>query len=262
MQKRHIDREIYFNEQVYTTDKYVIPFIEKSMKVDSSLTILEIGCGEAGNLKPFVDMGCKCVGVDLNAHKVGLAEEFYKEEPNNKNITLIVDDIFNRVNDYPNGFDIVILRDVIEHIHNQEKFLKSLKALLSDKGKIFFGFPPWQNPFGGHQQICQSKLLSVTPYFHLLPKFLYKMVLKAFGENDKTVTDLLEIKDTGISIERFQKILRKENWKVDLKTYFFINPNYEIKFKLKPRESYSVISSIPVLRNFMVTACYFLISKK
>ncbi|MDP1745174.1 MAG: SAM-dependent methyltransferase, partial [Bacteroidota bacterium] len=46
------------------------------------------------------------------------------------------------------------------------------------------------------------------------------------------------------------------------KTFFFINPNYEVKFKLKPRESYGFITKIPVLRNFFTTACYYLISKK
>ena len=82
-----------------------------------------------------------------------------------------------------------------------------------------------------------------------------------FGESKTMIDDLLEIKETGLSIERFEKILNKEKWVIDKKTFFFINPNYEVKFKLKPRESYRFISKIPVLRNFMVTACYYLIAK-
>ena len=56
MQERHSDSLRYFNEQALTTQKYVIPYLESLKKIDSSLSVLEIGCGEAGNLKPFLDL--------------------------------------------------------------------------------------------------------------------------------------------------------------------------------------------------------------
>lgn len=262
MQERHSNKEVYFNEQVYTTQKHVIPFVNKHIEVNKEMRVLEIGCGEAGNLKPFLDIGCKCVGIDLNEAKIEQGKIFFENHPNNHLLSLIYDDIYNRLNEFEEEFDLIILRDVIEHIHNQEKFMGGLKHFLKPNGKIYFGFPPWQNPFGGHQQICKSKFLSVAPYFHLLPKFMYAGILKLFGESKGTIENLLEVKETGISIERFERILRKENWITNEKILYFINPNYEVKFKLKPRVVFGFISKIPVLRNFMVTACYYLISKK
>ncbi len=262
MQERHLDKDIYFQEQEYTTQKYVIPYVQDFLKVDKSLHVLEIGCGEAGNLKPFLDMGCNCVGVDMNETRIEFSKQRFANHPNKQLLQLVTANIYDKLDEYKEEFDLIILRDVIEHIHDQEKFLHHVKKLLKPTGKIFFGFPPWQNPFGGHQQICHSKFLSVTPYFHLLPNPLYVGMLKLFRENKTMIDDLLEIKETGLSIERFENILKKENWKIDRKTFYFINPNYEVKFKLKPRESYSFLSKIPVLRNFWVTACYYLISKK
>jgi SAM-dependent methyltransferase len=262
MQERHLDKDIYFQEQEYTTQKYVIPYVQDFLKVDKNLHVLEIGCGEAGNLKPFLDMGCNCVGVDMNETRIEFSKQRFANHPNKHLLQLVTANIYDKLDEYKEEFDLIILRDVIEHIHDQAKFLHHVKKLLKPTGKIFFGFPPWQNPFGGHQQICHSKFLSVTPYFHLLPNPLYVGMLKLFGENKTMVDDLLEIKETGLSIERFENILKRENWKIDRKTFYFINPNYEVKFKLKPRESYSFLSKIPVLRNFWVTACYYLISKK
>lgn len=262
MQERHLNKDTYFKEQEYTTEKYVIPFVNEHLKVDKNIHVLEIGCGEAGNLKPFVDLGCRVMGVDLNREKVQYAKDYYANHPNTSNVKLVVEDIYNMVDEFKEEFDLIILRDVIEHIHNQEKFMSCLKNFVKPAGKIFFGFPPWQNPFGGHQQVCRSKILSVTPFFHLLPVPLYKGVLKLFCESKAAIDDLLEIKETGISIERFERILEKENWHIDKKTFFFINPNYEIKFGLKPRNAFGFISAIPVLRNFFTTACYYLISKK
>ena len=147
-------------------------------------------------------------------------------------------------------YDVIIMRDVIEHIPNQEIFLGFVKSFLKPEGKFFLAFPPWQNPFGGHQQICRSKILSVFPWFHLLPRPLYKFVLKAFGENEGTITALFEIKDTGISVERFERILKRENYKIDKRVFWFINPNYQTKFGLKPRKQTRIISSIPWVRGF------------
>ena len=65
MQKRHKNKEQYFKEQGLTSHKFVVPFISDLVKLESKTSVLEIGCAEAGNLKPFVDMGCKATGIDI-----------------------------------------------------------------------------------------------------------------------------------------------------------------------------------------------------
>jgi 2-polyprenyl-3-methyl-5-hydroxy-6-metoxy-1,4-benzoquinol methylase len=261
MQKRHLDPLQYINEQIFTTGKYIVPFIQLEKKIDESLQVLEIGCGEAGNLKPFLDMGCKCTGVDFSTHKIERGKEFYATHPFVKNLRLISEDIY-KTTEFHAQFDIIIVRDVIEHIHDQDKFLALMKNLMAPGGVAFFAFPPWQNPFGGHQQICNSKILSSLPYFHLLPTALYKKVLKIFGESADKITSLLEIKETGISLERFERLIAKNGYVQLLKTLYFINPNYEVKFGLKPRNLSPVLGKIPYFRNYFSTCGYYLIKQK
>jgi len=260
MQVRHKDRSIYFKDQIFTTEKYVIPYINKHMSIDKNTRILEIGCGEGGNLQPFLDLGCEIVGVDLNKGKIEKARTYFSKQEHSHRISFILEDIYNVDLEEFGVFDLIIMRDVIEHIHNQEKFMGYVKRFLSPKGKIFFGFPPWQMPFGGHQQVCKNKIASKLPYYHLLPRPIYKAMLKMFGEPSKRIENLLEIKETGISIERFVRILKKENYRIDEKTEFLINPNYEVKFNLKPRKQFAIISAIPYFKNFFTTCCYCLIS--
>ena len=265
MQQRHSDRKQYFIEQGITTKKYVIPYIEPSLAIDSSTRVLEIGCAEGGNLIPFIERNCDVVGLDLNVKQVENAKVFLSEQFPDKNYQdktrLIARDIYDIDASEIGRFDLIFMRDVIEHIHDQEKFLAFVKQFLKPEGKIFFGFPPWQMPFGGHQQICRS-FLSKTPWFHLLNKHLYRLVLKTMGESEKKITDLLEIKETGISIERFERIIRTEGYVYDRKTLYLINPNYEIKFGLKPRVQLGLITHIPWLRNFFTTCYYCTISVK
>ena len=86
MQDRHINREKYFEEQSFTTREYVIPYIEEVLPIDSKTRILEIGCGEGGNLAPFLDLGCKIVGVDMNQNKINNANTFFKDHHYKDNI--------------------------------------------------------------------------------------------------------------------------------------------------------------------------------
>ena len=259
MQKRHKNKPQYFDEQALTTHNFVVPFISDLVKFDSETTVLEIGCAEAGNLKPFLDMGCKCTGIDISCGRIELAQEFYNNHPSRQNLTLICEDIYKVSPD--KKYDVIIMRDVIEHIPNQEEFMGFVKSFLKSDGKFFLAFPPWQNPFGGHQQVCKSKILSKLPWFHLFPNSFYTIILKAFGETEGTINGLLEIKDTGISIDRFERILKHENYKTEKCVFWFINPNYQTKFGLKPRKQIKIITSIPWLRNFFTTAMYYVVSK-
>lgn len=259
MQERHSNKQQYFEEQALTTKKFVIPYLSDLLKITPETEVLEIGCAEAGNLKPFLDLGCQCTGIDISCGRIDLASKFYENHPKKNNLTLICEDIY-KVDPEGKKYDLIIMRDVIEHIPNQEKFMGFAKKFLNDEGKFFLAFPPWQNPFGGHQQITHSKMLSKLPYFHLLPTGVYSFILKSFGEKEKRIRDLLEIKTTGISIERFERILKKENYKIHKRTFYFINPNYETKFKLKPRQQSKIIAAIPMLRNFLTTAMYYVVS--
>lgn len=262
MQDRHTNRKRYFKEQSMTVDKYVIPFISEVKPITPETTILEIGCGEGGNLVPFLEMGCnRIVGIDISEKKVNNAAAFFKEIPNGERIEFMCEDIYNSDPKELGQFDVLIMRDVIEHIYNQEKFMGFVKRFLKEDGVFFLGFPPWYNPFGGHQQMCKSKILSKTPYFHILPRPIYKAILKAFGEPERKINNLLATKDTGISIERFERILKTEGYRVPKKEYYFINPNYETKFGLQPRVSWGWIQAIPFFRNFVTTACYFVVGK-
>lgn len=261
MQERHLHREIYFNEQAYTTINYIFPLIEKFITIGGRLKILEIGCGEGGNLKPFLDRGCEVVGIDIQPEKIQNAELFFKNHKNKNNLKLILGDVYSLKVEDIGEFDIIYVRDVIEHIHNQSKFFQFIKKFIKNEGKLYVGFPPWYNPFGGHQQICKSKVLSKLPYFHLLPGFLYPLTLKLFQEDNKLINDLLEIKSTRISIERFKKIIKDENYKINKEIFYLFNPNYEIKFGLKPRKQIKLIAIVPFIRNFFTTSCYYILSK-
>ncbi|MCK9203426.1 MAG: class I SAM-dependent methyltransferase [Bacteroidales bacterium] len=259
MDNRYIDREKYFQEQNYTAKKHIIPYINKSLPITSNLVIAEIGCGEGGNLKPFLDIGCKVVGVDIAENKISNAKKFFGNHSQKRNLTLIAEDIYKIKPGEQFMFDLIIMRDTIEHIHDQDTFFEHIKKFIKPSGKLFLAFPPWRMPFGGHQQMCENPFLRKLPYFHLLPDTLYTGILKLFGENKAKINGLLEVKETRISLIKFKNILTKRNFKIDSEAFYMINPNYEIKFKLKTRKLPGMLN-IPFIKDFFITTYYCLIS--
>lgn len=260
----HKEKETYFHFQKENAAKWVIPFIEKSIPVNAGMNVLEIGCAEGGVLKAFLDRGCRGIGVELSPSRAELARHFLQEEIERQSLQIIAKDIYDPsfADEFRKAFDLIILKDVIEHIHDQRRLMQQLKQYLKPGGKIFFGFPPWYMPFGGHQQVCKSKWLSKLPWYHLLPMPLYKTILKWGGESEQTIADLTEIKETGISIERFEKILRELRYVVEQKLYYLINPIYEYKFGWKSRTQYGFIAAIPWVKDVFTTAMYYLVSVK
>jgi SAM-dependent methyltransferase len=259
--KHHTDSDLRIRQQVENSENYVLAFINETYKVISGLNVLEIGCGEGGVLKPFIDRGCNCVGVDLDEVRIDIANDIFKNEVNSGKAIFIKKNVYDTdfVEKYNKHFDLIILKDTIEHVPNQENFIPHLKNLLAPSGQIFFGFPPWQMPFGGHQQVCFKKISSVLPYYHLLPMFIYKNLLKLFGEPKGKIEELVEIKETGISIERFERIVKKSGYSIKNKTHFLFNPIYKYKFGLKPRKQAGFITHLPYLRNFLTTCVYYTI---
>lgn len=258
MQERHKNRFVYFKELSITSKNYFIPYIQNWFPIESGINVLEIGCGDGGNLLPFSEMGCNTIGVDIAASRIKDAQIFFKTA--HAKGTFIAQDIF--LLELEQNFDIIICHDVLEHISDKELFLSNLNKYLKPQGIVFMSFPAWQMPFGGHQQICRSKILSHLPFIHLLPTVIYRLLLKTFREDNGCIKELLSIKQTRISIEEFECLVKKTNLHIQNRKLWLINPHYKIKFGFSPRKLNRKIAHIPFIRNFFTTSCFYILKEK
>lgn len=251
----HADRQRYFEIQYLNARDYVLPFVEQHRPVVTGMRVLEVGAGEGGVLKAFLERGCIGVGVELDQRRVEWACGFLWEFIGRGQLHYVDKDIYQTDpdTDLKGPFDIIILKDVIEHIHDQPRLIGFMRQWLRPGGTIFFGFPPWQMPFGGHQQIARS-FVAKLPYVHLLPRFMYKALLQGLRE---PVSELLEIRDTRISIERFERICREKGYVTLHRRHYFVNPIYQWKFGMRPRLQWRWVMALPYVRNFVTTCVYY-----
>lgn len=259
MYKFHKDKARYFNIQRQVTGEYIYPFLADQIRLEKKLHVLEIGCAEAGVLKYFLEKGHKCMGIELSPSRVDLAKGFLLDEIRDKQASIINKNIFNieMGKDIKMPFDLIILKDVIEHIPDKDVFFVKVKEFLSDEGLIFFAFPPWRMPFGGHQQICTNKFLNKLPWIHLLPRVIYKSILKIFGEKESTIQELMELTETRLSINSFHKYMKNHGFRLKKENYWLVNPIYKYKFGLKPRQARKKPG---LLGDFYISCLYSLVS--
>ena len=100
--------------------KYHNFFLEN---VDSSDTVLDIGCGNGYNSSKLAEKAAKITGIDIDTENIKLAKEKYQLD----NILYIKGDATSYL--FNEKFDVIILSNVLEHIKNRVKFLKKVKNL-------------------------------------------------------------------------------------------------------------------------------------
>ena len=76
----HLDKKKYFQINIANVQQYVLPFIEEKFAVRHGMRVLEIGCGEGGVLKPFLDKGLTGVGVELDEVRLVEARKWLADE--------------------------------------------------------------------------------------------------------------------------------------------------------------------------------------
>lgn len=260
MKDRYSDRRIYFEELAQTSKEYISRYISTYKDIKSCHYVLEIGCGEGGNLVPFAEIGCKVCGIDISIGKIDNARRFFGDMGLNGEF-ICSDFIRYDIEAHIGRYDVIIMHDVIEHVEPEDKdaFMSNAKALLKPSGVIMSAFPAWKMPFGGHQQICRSRLCRL-PFIHLLPEKWYEGYLKVCNEKDDKVNELMSIRRSRMSIESFESLCSRTGLKIKDRTLWLINPHYKAKFGLIPVKLHKYLSCVIWIRNHISTSCFYILS--
>lgn len=206
---------------------------------------------------PFAQSGCEVTGIDISETRIEQARLFFEQAGLRGEF---VNADFLQLKELNRKYDVIIVHDVFEHIVNKELFLALLPRYLEEHGCIFIAFPAWQMPFGGHQQICRSFIVSHLPFIHLLPSCLYKSLLHVFGESSGCIQELASIKETRVSIESFERLIKNSKLNIDNRQLWFINPHYRVKFGIPAYKLNGIISKIKYLRDFVSSACFYILT--
>jgi 2-polyprenyl-3-methyl-5-hydroxy-6-metoxy-1,4-benzoquinol methylase len=134
MYEFHMDKDRYFEMQYRVTKEYILPLLHQYAPHKKWNRVLEIGCAEAGVLKCFLEEGAFCTGIELSPDRIATAERYHAEAVAAGRIEFVNRNVFDidAEHDLGGRYDLVILKDVIEHIPGQLEFIAQLSMFLNN----------------------------------------------------------------------------------------------------------------------------------
>jgi len=245
--------EKHFYEQRAFTRDYVLPFLKQHIPDFASRTVLEVGCAEAGFLSVLREQGMSVAGIELDEERVRLAKTM------NPDLDVVMGDITdaNVLAQRSGAFDVIVMREVIEHVPDREAAFSNLVRLLRKDGYLYITFPPRFSPFAGHQQVGRT-ILAKTPYLHYWPGFILKPVARWLNEYEYLIRFVLQNYYDGLTVRRFDRLCRRYNLQFIVRDLFLVRPIYQQRFGWRPRRFFN----IPLLREVLVTGCECILRKR
>ncbi len=254
--------EYYRRYQSALAEKYLIPVLRRWGVPLEGKHLLEVGGGDGGCGAAFHRAGCKVTSMDIDERLVRIAEQFNQRE--SLDISVYCGDVCNAegaaLQEGP--FDIILLRDVIEHIDKPAAALEILEKQLHENGVIFVVFPPYYSPYGAHQQILpRKKFLFIPynklPYIQLLPDRLFLPLIK--GETPPNL-EVAHLRSLRLTLRKFEKLTAASGLHVRGRKLFFLRPTFNLRYGTPVAEA-SIFGRIPLLNELIVTAAYYMLGK-
>lgn len=111
-------------------------------------TVLEVGCGSGGNLKMLSTFG------QISAMEL---DDEARDMANKKNLCQVKKGKLPNELPFENGFDLICILDVLEHIDDDLAALQALKAKLNQQGTLLITVPAYQFLWSAHDVASHHK---------------------------------------------------------------------------------------------------------
>ncbi len=249
-------QEYYWTYQNVLARKYLIPMLEgQGIRIDGS-RVFEIGCGSGGVIEAFAERCQVAVGLDI-------APFDYTHAPGSK-VRYITADIFDpeHASRYAGTYDVILLRDVIEHLPSKALLFERCAELLDPQGVMLVTFPPFYSPFGAHQQVHARRRLGKLPFLHWMGRRWYVRYLRMVEKNNEgAVRAAEELFDTKTSIRSLNREIRHSSFEIQHQEYYVTRPSYEIRYGIRPMKA-QFLRHVPLLREWLVMGVYMILRKK
>ncbi len=249
----------YFWEYQYKLGReFLVPYLESKGIRTKGVRVCEIGSAEGGILFAFYEKGENyCIGTDIEeirlqggrkiAQIFGYSIDFVRHN-------ILADNI---PTEWSGAFDIVVLRDVIEHLDYPALALQNIHKMLKEGGVLFITFPPYFSPFGGHQHLLHN-FWGNFPYIHLLPEGIFSKLIASGRQADRV--EVARLKKNTFTVEKFFDAVNSCNFEIVEERYFLIRPVYKFKFGLPTIEIPKPFIN-EFTKNFISTEAMFLLNK-
>lgn len=221
----------YWRYQFLLGDTVLVPMLRQMGAFAPGMRVFEFGCGEAGVLGAFAHAGAAtAVGIDISAYRVEVGRKIAQacQLPLELEVLDLLAEPVPR--SWQQQFDLVILRDVIEHLDDPAHALEVVAELLAPHRWALVTFPPYYSPFGGHQHLLQTRL-GMLPWVHVLPRAMFEWII-AGSQRSADREEVRRLRRIRLTIGTFEQAVQKTGFHIQHKQLYLLRPVFQFKFGL------------------------------
>ena len=257
----------YWEYQHRLALEYLIPCLRDWGRWHDGVRILDVGCGDGGASCALAEAGARVVGVELEPRRIAGARETARTRE--LELSFHDGDITRpeTLEAIGGDFDLVLFRDVLEHIPDPDRALAESRARLADSGAIVVIFPPYLSPYGGHQQILHPPrrfgiAWARLPYAHWLPEAVFRaLARRADGDDDKNWQEIVRIRRAWLTLVAMEETARRQGLRRSDQRAYLMRPSFHLRYGT-PVMGAGMLARVPIVRELVVTAAYQLYSLK
>ena len=256
-------KERYWLYQYRLGREYLLPLLAEWGISLEGCRLLDIGCAEAGIPCAVADAGGSSIGVELSTSRLRLARQFASTAQLSRMEFIAADFFHMPLKPSACDFDLILLRDVFEHLPDKAEAFAALVQLMQPETRLILTFPPFYSPFGGHQQMLGGFLRRI-PWFHILPAPLWRFFadhIKKRDPNPRFLLEMEKLRRHRMTIALCKQLAWRHGLEIEGKRYYLSRPSYKLRFGW-PVIQAQTIGRIPVLRELLITGAAIMMRKK
>lgn len=247
----------YWGYQFLLATHVLVPLLRQQGVFREGMRVFEFGCGEAGVLGAFAHAGAQeTVGADISAYRIEVGRRIAGVcgLPLQLEVRDLLSDSLPSA--WHHHFDVVLLRDVIEHLDSPSKALQVVRELLSPCGAVLVTFPPYYSPFGGHQHLLQTRS-GMIPWVHVLPKPLFEWIIRR-SSRPADQEEVRRLRHIRLTIRRFEQAVHQTGFVVAHRSLYLLRPVFRFKFGLPALQLPAILSGSILAEMCAMEALYIL----
>lgn len=254
----------YWTYQYVLAAEYLRPCLEAWGVWRDGVRILDVGCGDAGASCALVEAGAVVDGLDLEPRRLTMARE--RAAARGLTLNLAVADITDpaTLGGFAGPYDLVLFRDVLEHIPDLDAALEQSLARLAPGGAIVVIYPPYWSAYGGHQQtlhLSGGLPLARLPWVHWLGLRTWGALARSAGVDPAEWEDVVTVRRAALTTTGLQGRARRLGLEVRRARRYLLRPTYRLRYGT-PVLGAGPLGRIPLLRDVLVTGSWELLARE
>ncbi len=256
------DWSSYYREyQIRLTRDHLLPLLRRWGLWSGNPRVLDVGCGDGGAALALDAAGGRVDGLEIETRRLAEAQEEVRRR--GVAVRLAFGDITDpaTLDSFAGPYDLILFRDVLEHIPDKETALRQARARLAEGGSIVVVFPPYLSAYGGHQQILHPRRfaglpLARLPWTHCLPVPLFRFLASCpDGREDPQWAEIRTIAATRLTMAEIARLARDLDLEPVCRKNYLLRPSFRLRYGL-PVVDAGWLGRIPGLNELLVSASY------